>query len=76
MTLTDVRALLARAESPDERKQAVATAMSAGMPLHEIEEFLDWADAARAGRAVKPAPSKRSIFSSLLRLAYRGGSAE
>jgi hypothetical protein len=76
MTLTDVRALLARAENPTERKQAVATAMSAGMPLHEIEELLDWADAIRAGRAVTPVPSKRSIFSSFVRLAHRGGSAK
>jgi hypothetical protein len=50
--------------------------MAAGMPLHEIEELLDLADAVRAGRAAAPVSSKRSIFSSFFRLAHRGGQAE
>ena len=72
MTLTDARAVLARAESPADRKKAVATAMAAGMRLHEIEEFLDWADAVRAGQIVAPVASKRSAFYNLIRMAHRG----
>jgi anti-sigma regulatory factor (Ser/Thr protein kinase) len=44
---TSAYTLLARAETPAERKLAVTAAMNAGMPLHEIEEELDCADATR-----------------------------
>lgn len=71
MTLMDARVLLARAESPDDRKHAVAQAMAAGMPLHEIEEFLDWADAVRAGRVPAPTSPKRSALYGLIRMAGR-----
>ena len=27
-----------------EREEAIRTAMSLGMPLHKIEEYLDWLD--------------------------------
>ena len=30
-----------------ERAQAIEVALSLGMPLHEIEEYLDWLDATR-----------------------------
>ncbi|MCE5268553.1 MAG: hypothetical protein LLG00_11775 [Planctomycetaceae bacterium] len=30
-----------------ERTEAVEVALSLGMPLHEIEEYLDWLDATR-----------------------------
>ncbi len=30
-----------------ERAKAIETALSLGMPLHEIEEYLDWLDMAR-----------------------------
>jgi len=30
-----------------ERAEAIRTALSLGMPLHEIEEYLDWLDATR-----------------------------
>ena len=53
MTTADARAILARAETSEERAQAVKSAMAAGMPLSEIEELLDWFDAIRAGRAAK-----------------------
>ena len=66
MTLMDARVLLARAESSADRKYAVAQAMAAGMPLHEIEEFLDWADAVRAGRVPAPTSPKRSALYGLL----------
>lgn len=31
-----------------ERREAVKNALSLGMPLHEIETYLDWLDALRA----------------------------
>lgn len=37
--------LLEQAGSFLERTQAIAAALSLGMPLHEIEEYLDWLDA-------------------------------
>jgi hypothetical protein len=72
MSLTDARVLLARAENPADRRHAVTQAMAAGMPLHEIEEFLDWADAVRAGRVAAPVSQKRSALYSLIRMADRG----
>jgi DNA-binding transcriptional MerR regulator len=30
-----------------ERAEAIRTALSLGMPLHEIEEYLDWLDTTR-----------------------------
>ena len=37
-----------------ERTEAIRTALSLGMPLHEIEEYLDWLDATRG-----PLPDSR-----------------
>lgn len=34
--------LLEHADAFLDRTQAVETALSLGMPLHEIEEYLDW----------------------------------
>ena len=31
-----------------ERTEAIKTAISLGMPLHEIEEYLDWVDAVKS----------------------------
>lgn len=39
--------ILEHADSICERQQAVKTALYLGMPLHEIEEYLDWLDAVR-----------------------------
>lgn len=39
---------LLQAESPTERVHAMYQAQSAGVPLHEIEEQLDWSDARTA----------------------------
>ena len=39
---------LAQAMSPAERVHAIHQAQSAGVPLHEIERELDWADARSA----------------------------
>ena len=44
-TGTGVKLLLAHARSPAEPKRAVATAIKTGLPLHKIEEFMDWVDA-------------------------------
>ncbi|MCX7424627.1 MAG: hypothetical protein NTW96_03210 [Planctomycetia bacterium] len=39
--------LLEQAGTSIERTQAIAAAVSLGMPLNEIEEYLDWLDATR-----------------------------
>ncbi len=36
--------LLEKAGTFLERTEAIQTALSLGMPLHEIEEYLDWVD--------------------------------
>jgi hypothetical protein len=43
--------LLEKAGSFLERKEAVEAALGLGMPLSEIEEYLDWLDAMRPGGA-------------------------
>lgn len=68
MTHTDAKVAIARAETPVDRKRAVITAMQAGIPLREIEEDLDWADAARAHRLKAPQHRVRSLFYFLMRL--------
>jgi anti-sigma regulatory factor (Ser/Thr protein kinase) len=47
LTVEDAKAMLASAQTAVEQKYAMAAAMEAGMPLYEIEEFLDWSDAVR-----------------------------
>jgi DNA-binding transcriptional MerR regulator len=39
--------LLEKAGTFLERTEAIQTAQSLGMPLHEIEEYLDWVDVMR-----------------------------
>jgi hypothetical protein len=39
--------LLEHADSFLKRSEAVRTALSMGMPLHEIESYLDWLDSVR-----------------------------
>lgn len=41
--------LLAHAESPAEKDEAIKRAMELGMPLHEVQEYLDWLDVTRTG---------------------------
>jgi DNA-binding transcriptional MerR regulator len=41
------RHLLEQALTRAEREEAIRKAMQLGMPLHEIQEFLDWLDAIR-----------------------------
>ncbi len=47
--------LLEQAETFLDRTEAVETAMSLGMPLNEIEEYLDWLDQTRD---LRQSPSK------------------
>ncbi len=41
--------LLSKARTPEDRRTAIREAMRQGMPLIEIEEFLDWLDATGRG---------------------------
>jgi hypothetical protein len=41
--------LLENAETFLERTEAIKSAISLGMPLNEIQEYLDWLDALRGG---------------------------
>ena len=47
--------LLEKAGTSIERTQAIAAALSLGMPMHEIEEYLDWLDTTR------PVPEDKSM---------------
>ncbi|MEX2139939.1 MAG: hypothetical protein WD894_11800 [Pirellulales bacterium] len=67
MTPSDPKLLLASAETATERKHAVKNAMAVGMPLYEIEEFLDWADAVRTGNVPEPARDDRTLLYNLIR---------
>ncbi len=42
--------LLEQAETFPQRMEAVRSALSLGMPLYEIEAYLDWLDSQRPGR--------------------------
>jgi hypothetical protein len=55
--------LLEHAETFLERTEAIKSALGLGMPLHEIEDYLDWLDAVRGhsqfsppGKSVSPPP--------------------
>jgi DNA-binding transcriptional MerR regulator len=39
--------ILEHAQTPHEREDAIQKAIALGMPLHEIEQYLDWLDAIR-----------------------------
>ncbi len=43
------RLLLEQADTFVKREEAVRTAIELGMPLREIEEYLDWLEMVRAG---------------------------
>ncbi|MCO6459430.1 MAG: hypothetical protein J5I93_29310 [Pirellulaceae bacterium] len=49
MTHDIAKLLLAHAGTFLERTEAIKTALGLGMPLHEIEQYLDWLDANRGG---------------------------
>ncbi len=46
--------LLEHADTAIRRDEAIKTALSLGMPLHEIEEYLDWLDSVRPPRPPRP----------------------
>lgn len=49
--------ILERAATPHEREEAILKAVGLGMPLHEIERYLDWLDFIRrrdANRGTDP----------------------
>jgi DNA-binding transcriptional MerR regulator len=46
--------LLEHAETFLERTEAIKSAMALGMPLSEIEEYLDWLDALRGSNRTAP----------------------
>ena len=48
--------MLEHAETLLERTEAIKVALTLGMPLHEIEAYLDWLDSLRE----KKKPSSRS----------------
>ena len=48
--------LLEHADTFLKRTEAIETAMSLGMPLHEMEEYLDWVD------TVKSQPDQKSAL--------------
>lgn len=51
--------LLEHAETFLERTEAIKSALGLGMPLHEIEEYLDWLDTVRGQSQLSP-PRKNS----------------
>jgi hypothetical protein len=50
--------LLEHAETFLERTEAIKSAAALGMPLNEIEEYLDWLDAVRGSDRLTP-PAKK-----------------
>ncbi len=46
--------ILEHAETLWERKQAIEKALFLGMPLHEIEEYLDWLTMLRSQQSSPP----------------------
>ena len=48
MTHEIARLLLEQADNPSDRQEAVRAAIELGMPLHEIEQYLDWLEMARS----------------------------
>lgn len=51
--------LLEHAETFLERTEAIKSALSLGMPLHEIEQYLDWLDSVRGTDKSPPRSSGR-----------------
>jgi DNA-binding transcriptional MerR regulator len=52
--------LLEHAETFLDRTEAIETALSLGMPLQEIETYLDWLDQMQRSRKATQLPSKPS----------------
>ena len=62
MTHTTAKHLLAQQASGGlpQRQKAVEAALALGMPLHEIEEYLDWLDATRPQTAPQTPPRQEA----------------
>jgi len=58
VTYESAKQLLAEATTYPDRSRALSAALAAGMPLSEIEEYLDWLDAHRAAAPPTDAPSR------------------
>ncbi len=52
--------LLEHAETFIDRQQAVERAMALGMPLYQIEEYLDWLENIRSRQPRRPKHSEHS----------------
>jgi len=48
MSHSIAKLILESARNAREREEAIERALALGMPLHEIEEYLDWLDANRS----------------------------
>jgi DNA-binding transcriptional MerR regulator len=59
MTHEIAKLLLEHAETFLERTEAIKAALSLGMPLNEIQDYLDWLDAIRGKSKKLPASHKR-----------------
>ena len=58
MTHKIAKLMLENAGTFLERTEAVETAISLGMPMYEIEEYLDWLELTRPGRDAASAGEK------------------
>jgi hypothetical protein len=47
MAYEDAKQWLSEAQTVDERREAIRAALGLGMPLYEVEVYLDWLDANR-----------------------------
>ena len=56
MSHDDAKRLLRQAATFDQRVEAVRKAFELGMPLWDIEEFLDWIDRLPAGHVPRQEP--------------------
>lgn len=50
MSYEIAKLLLEHADTFLKRRDAIATALSLGMPMNEIEQYLDWLDSIRNGK--------------------------
>lgn len=55
--------MLEHAKTFLDRQEAIKSAMSLGMPLHEIEQYLDWLDQTQAPPQVTPHSKKKDKVS-------------
>jgi hypothetical protein len=73
MNLDAAKAALCTAEGDAERHAAVNQALQAGMPLAEIQDYLDWIDALRAAALGRPKPGWFAGILGMFRIGKRSG---